>query len=712
MLRKTFFLISIILMLFLTISSCLASEDISADLTDGMIDDNDKVSISYDDLASSNEEMDDVGYYSDLILEDSLDDDVDSSNLILGDSADDGVLQIDGAASNTFSDLNDLISRAQSGSTVALDINYIYNKGTDSSYDDGITLNKNLVIDGKGHYIDGKSLARAFIIKNCSIVLRDLTIKNGYREETKSGGVMLLYEGADITIRNCNFTNNKVYRGNGGVINANPGASIKIYQSNFINNKAVHKSNLPWTSFKSGMGSVIRAYGCPVSIYDSYFSGNSGHVTTVLVVSHSDGHFHNANLHVDNCVFENNHATNQGVIYLDEFGQGKILNSVFRNNPTGDGGTVILDTSKSALVQNCLFEGNSGTNAGAINVKVYKDSLRSNVVIDKCTFIRNTVKEHGGAINLGGGNAKITNCNFVSNTAKKWAGAIYAHLGTITISSCNFTSNKGSYGGGVALINMAKSVITNSNFNKNTSPKGGTLIVDTCKSVSIKNSKFISNKGEFGAAIYIKLNNKKVKLKVTVNKCTFTKNSVSVQGGAICLMGGTLKLTNSVFTSNTARTYGGALAVRSGTLSASKCKFVSNVAKYAGAVYIVSGKAKVKYSRFTKNAAKAKYPYAFSKVKKVFSKCSYRSNFLINAKVSLVKSGKYMKVTIKNNKGKALNKKFRLLFKGPKKFNTKLYKTKKGRLKVKIPKLQSGTYEVSIKVLKAKYLPVSRKIKI
>ena len=197
------------------------------------------------------------------------------------------------APGGTFSDLQSIISSASSGDTIEITGDY-YNSGSESQ----ITANKNLVINGNGHTIDGRGVSRILISKgNYNIEINDWTVINAYTNDgyywTESGGAIVLmpstagtllvrnsrfynnlgteWAGANgaalcvnpsnfngnsyLYVYNCTFINNTVIDGgdsNGGAIET-PGSYSFIYNSTFINNKA-------YSSSYAGHGGAIASW--------------------------------------------------------------------------------------------------------------------------------------------------------------------------------------------------------------------------------------------------------------------------------------------------------------------------------------------------------------------------------------------------------------------------------------------------------------------
>ena len=346
---------------------------------------------------------------------------------------------------HSFNSLNNQIKTADS--TLKISGTYKYNPNTDSNLKNGVIINKNMKIIGKSKtVIDGKSLARCIYITNkATVTLENLIIQNGYSKSNGAG--IYISSGSTVIIKNCVFKNNKVFNANGGAIYSHQNVKLKVYSSKFYNNIAVRHSNLKWDDYKRGMGSAIKtSIKNTVSIRDSTFKNNKAYLATVLVVSYTDHVKKPSKLYINKCRFEKNYSKHSGVIYLDEFGSGKILNSIFKKNKSPKGsGIIVLDTSKSAVVKNCKFYRNTGLDGGGICIKVFKENLRSHVKLTKCTFYKNRAYHTGGAVYSVGGKLKIIKCKFIKNKAKK-GGAIYTRMTSLKIISTKFRKNKASKG--------------------------------------------------------------------------------------------------------------------------------------------------------------------------------------------------------------------------------------------------------------------------
>lgn len=401
---------------------------------------------------------------------------------------------------NTFTDLNEQINSTDE-STIHLNENYTYNSSSDESLVDGIVISRNITIIGNNTCIDGNNLARAVTIKSkCSVVLENLTFKNCFSENR--GGAILVNSNSNLTIRNCIFESNSVFNSNGGALCSHSGTNIEIYNSRFTNNTSIRESDLEWEKFKRGMGSAICiGIDSNLKLYDTIFNNNNAYLSTILVISYDDVIYKLSTLHVNNCSFENNTSKRSGVIYLDEYGKGEILNSIFKNNAIIEtSGTLILDASIYALVKNCIFESNKAIRGGAINLKKFEENI-TNVFIKDCQFIKNYASVSGGAIYSNSGNINIENSTFLENSAQNHGGAIYATDGSVSINDCLFNKNLAKYGGAIS----AKSDtchFKNTVFYENSAFEKGGAVYSKIERVSADGCEYISNKAAKGSNVY------------------------------------------------------------------------------------------------------------------------------------------------------------------------------------------------------------------
>ena len=133
-----------------------------------------------------------------------------------------------GTDEGTFLELQEKIDNAKDGSTINMDKDYIYD-GDEGG--EGITIAKDITIDGKGHTIDGNHATGIFSISWCNVVLKNITFING---QSESDGGAIYIETSNIEIYDCIFIDNNVYGLGGAIFIFNSNGLIE--NSLFLNN--------------------------------------------------------------------------------------------------------------------------------------------------------------------------------------------------------------------------------------------------------------------------------------------------------------------------------------------------------------------------------------------------------------------------------------------------------------------------------------------
>jgi predicted outer membrane repeat protein len=478
-------IIIFILLLTLMIGAVNASEINSTDVIADVSDDAPVQGVSDEpDIISSDD-----------VSEDALNQEISDTQdaVSLDDASQDSIIRDSEEKSDNvynFSDLQNKIHDVDEDANLTLSGTYKYDDEADYELTDGVLISKNLRIIGQNCTIDGSAFARCLNIASTlqnaiKVTLENIAIINGYCENPDeslplkkySGAGISVGEGVTLILKNCIFKNNKVYNGNGAALITNENCNVEIEKCTFENNTSIRDSDQPWDDFKAGMASAIYSkWGSTLSITDSTFKSNNAYLTTVLLVSyHNSTAYDTSKLYVKDCRFEDNTVEKRGVIYLDELGEGEILDSTFINNHSPEStGTVVLDSSKSAVVKNCLFEGNDGVNGAGIYLDIFEGNS-ANVQIADCRFINNFASSNGGAVYSKNGILNINNCIFENNRCNKNGGAIYSTGGSLTVSASTFNANRANNGGAI-YSTTANAHIANSNFiNNNANNKGASV---------------------------------------------------------------------------------------------------------------------------------------------------------------------------------------------------------------------------------------------
>lgn len=309
---------------------------------------------------------------------------------------------------------------------------------------------------------------------------------------------------------------------------------------------------------------------------------------------------------VNNCVFENNEATDQSAgILLRSVQSGTVRKAIFRNNKTNRGTLYIL-TSTAVTVDSCLFENNdAGANFGSAGYH----ALQSNHTLSNSIFTGNKSQNASAMYNddRGGGHfATITNCLFENNTALDYGGTgLYNFKANYLMENCTFRGNAAPTSAG-AIYNGDSSTFTvrGSYFEANTAGFAGAAAnYGATQNGTYENCTFVGNKAITSGGAF----NNGFGTKVTVINCTFENNEARF-GAAISNQNATTQLTTSgsTYRSNIASDNGGAINLGAGiTLNATNSTFELNTGAFGGAVSILgaSGKGNFKGCTFKTNTA-------------------------------------------------------------------------------------------------------------
>ena len=304
-----------------------------------------------------------------------------------------------------FTDLQNAIGLVTG--TLTLNQNVVMTDDEAANFVNGVIINKNIRIDGKGHTIDAKNLGRIFEIDGgFAVTLTNVTLTNG---KADNGGA--IYNFGNLDLVHVNFVNNTAKYG-GAIMNDAYG--LVLDDSTFTNNTA-----------KIG-GAIYNSADCFV---------------------------------VGNSTFANNTATSNGGVIFN-YGIGFVVgNSTFVNNSAADGAGAILNGGRGFVVGNSTFANNTATSKGGA---IYNYGI--GFVVGNSTFANNTAEDAGAVYNEGD-NSVVGNSTFVNNTATSIGGAIINN-GKLVVDNSAFEDNAANYYGG-AIFNWDDLQVTNSAFDGN-----------------------------------------------------------------------------------------------------------------------------------------------------------------------------------------------------------------------------------------------------
>ena len=275
----------------------------------------------------------------------------------------------------TFTDLNSLIND-NSNDEVFLEDNYTYNPDSDEDYKYGISINRSLTVDGKGHTINGISMAKGFNVSAYNVVFKNInfinmgTLNDGISD---NGGAIYVKMGPieDTAVLNSSFTNCCGNYG-GAIYNANPqDCNFTDCQANDFGG-ALYYGTAVNCNFKNNKvsgndgGAIYWGVAKNCSFYQNQakYGGAVYNVNAVDCVfaennATSGGALYSIRLNVTNCTFISNRASlDGGAVYSESH----VINSNFINNSAErNGGALYLDNGYAVL---CIFENNSALGDG------------------------------------------------------------------------------------------------------------------------------------------------------------------------------------------------------------------------------------------------------------------------------------------------------------------------------------------------------------
>ena len=495
-----------------------------------------------------------------------------------------------------FTDLQNAIGLVTG--TLTLNQNVVMTDDEAANFVNGVIINKNIGINGKGHTIDAKNLGRIFEIDGgFAVTLTNVTLTNG--NATVGGAI---YNFGNLDLVHVNFVNNTAKYG-GAIMNYAYG--LVLDDSTFTNNTA-----------KIG-GAIYNSADCFV-VGNSTFANNTATSNGGVIFNYGIGFV------VGNSTFVNNSAADGAGAILNG-GRGFVVgNSTFANNTATSKGGAIYNYGIGFVVGNSTFANNTAEDAGA----VYNEG--DNSVVGNSTFANNTATSIGGAI-INNGKLVVDNSAFEDNAANYYGGAIF-NRDDLQVTNSAFDGNDilvrniramdNVDHGGAAIYNWknGKLDISKSNFTNNIKNyKNGNLLVGAVATIgdaTISDSYFVNNSGRWGGALSVMGGESSSATNfIDIDGTKFVNNS-ALYGGAMFVWGSNYSISNSVFDNNSAfgkgnmtpnNNNGGALVVTQGNIPISgtiiNSNFTNNKAQYGGAAWINEGTVDISNSNFINNTA-------------------------------------------------------------------------------------------------------------
>ena len=394
------------------------------------------------------------------------------------------------------------------------------------------------------------------------------------------GGAMVVNH-SNIAIERSMFEGNRAKIG--GTIFVTSGSNITIFNSRFTNNRAIQLGGALYsesgvTGDKTSMditgsqfsknearyGGAISMYGCNLSVESSRFNKN-------FAVSKGGAMeaFVESKIHIHNCKFWSNEAFQYGAV-IGLFNSTLIINKcLFHHNSVRDyAGALYVEALSAVSISKSGFYENEANSGGAMIVRSY-----SSAVVNETVFCNNYATINGGSIIVLTANLTLRRSLLCNNSAGNRGGAIDAGPSentSLNIHECEFSNNFVKNLGGGAI---------------NAEYTGGANVIMIVRCLFMQNSVSIG----IGGALLVSSN------EVIIDHCSFLHNGVlQAAGGAIAVTQSNVYFRNTCELSQNLASYGGAIYAIDSTIEVGK-----NVQIMFNSAFVLGGGAWLQYSKLT-----------------------------------------------------------------------------------------------------------------
>jgi hypothetical protein len=314
-----------------------------------------------------------------------------------------------------------------------------------------------LIHSGKDSLI---TFGSCYFLNNISIIYGDigsnLKIEDCIIDNNGMG--ILNCEQSNISIVNCQFTNNMSYGDD--IITINSKSSIDIKNCLFKNNDAsMFSSNIIDINLNSN-----------IDINNCRFKNNDTSSYSGIIGINS-----NSNIGIKNCLFENNDTDpSSNIIGINSNSNIDIKNCSFNLN-SGDIILSVSDGDNVSISDSIFTSNNACINCESLSMTVLNSHFSNNNetpiflstnngrIINSIFYMNNSTKSTG-ALKLVEGDYKITNCTFLKNNSLK-NGVIYGLLAKVNVNNCILWNNSNAATNEYEIINSeSEFLIDNSNI--------------------------------------------------------------------------------------------------------------------------------------------------------------------------------------------------------------------------------------------------------
>ena len=489
-----------------------------------------------------------------------------------------------------FDSLQYLIDTA-TGDTVELTRNYTFIENVDT-LTNGISITRDITIDGKGLTINGSNLARILYITTNGVTLKNINFVDGYATH---GGAIYNNGGSGFKLINCTFENNVAYNNPGGAIYTYSNGVNDFINCTFIGNKMT-KAN---------------QYGGAVYIYE--VSGQNNFIGCAFInnTAHYGGAIATASgkaiTNIEKSVFVTNTANAYSSIYI----KGGTSAEFYLKNSIIFSKGFTTDSSTQVYVASTLGAGDVNYNWWMHTGSNYAQNLYVRfsgvgLSVTKYLFLEIGCENEMATISL----------NNVYDTSSGTTSVYDEELPQITFDlsavnaivdsdvtlnkngqgevGCDLTDQSGSLTATYNSVSITTSLTSDDRFTTlqgkiNRALEGSELVLyhdynydstkdaalaegividkdltidgqgyaidaknaarifkidDNTKNIVLKNIKFVNAVADNGAAVYANCNN------IEIVNCTFENNQATANGDALYLVTNGCEITESTFINN------------------------------------------------------------------------------------------------------------------------------------------------------------------
>ena len=403
-------------------------------------------------------------------------------------------------------------------------------------------FSSNTAISGVGGVLSASELTHMTIIES-------IFYNNSAQRD---GGIIFINNFCNLIIHQCQFCNNKAFKG--GVVSARFQSNITILNSDFNN----------VTANETG-GAMSIQEGAILHITNSSFRDCTAKFGGILVQNQ------NTLAIVNNCSFHRNFATVAGGVFFSQnssqialigcdfvdnratlggVGMAQLQcnvividSSVFNSVATHLGGAIYAITECLVYIKRCQFNGCKATSP-----EKYNDAsggalaiARLSKLVMKDSEIHNNTAQFGGGVAFTNQSyAYINNTQFSFNRALKGSGMDLSNQANVTVINCNFSENSGTVNSGaINLISESTLELKHTILRKNDGEFGGAICTNFNAIAIIADSTFIGNRGFAGGILFV-FNSFRITL---VN--TLISESIALNYGSVIVVGTTVSFENN-----------------------------------------------------------------------------------------------------------------------------------------------------------------------